>query len=66
MNEKRRMPRAVDYYCDDCNYIQGELFMPNEEIPDMLKTFCVSCGGIMRKRDFKNNSQRVYVNDPQG
>jgi hypothetical protein len=64
--EKRQSPKVVNFQCDDCNYSYGELFMPNEDIPHMLvQVKCVNCGGILRKRDFKNNSQRVFVNDPQ-
>ena len=63
--KKRTKPRAVDFHCDDCNFVESKLYMPNENIPDMLLTYCLNCGGILRKRDFKNNCHRSYINDPR-
>jgi ribosomal protein L44E len=60
-----RNSKFVNYKCQDCKYEEQERFTSNEEIPDQLTTFCPMCGGILKKFNLKNNSQRVHVNDPQ-
>lgn len=54
---RRKSPRAIDFHCQDCKYIEGEIFMPDEDIPEILNHYCPMCGGILRKLDIKNNSQ---------
>jgi len=49
--------RIIEYRCSDCQYVEEELFVRNEEIPNTLNHYCPNCGGILRKFDFKNNSQ---------
>jgi len=52
------MPKIVEFHCNDCIYIEEELFLElGAEIPPQLNHFCPMCGGILYKFDFKNNSQ---------
>ena len=57
--------KLINYKCRDCEYQQEDLFSSEEKIPYILKTYCPMCGGILEQFNFKNNSQRVFINDPK-
>ena len=57
--------KLINYKCRDCNYEEEKYFSGDEKIPYILETYCNKCNGILEQFNFKNNSQRVFVNDPQ-
>lgn len=57
--------KLVNYNCTNCDYSEEKLFSREEKIPNTLDNKCPICNGQLKKFNFKNNSQRVFVNDPQ-
>jgi len=59
--------KLVNFRCSqygrDCQYEEEELFEDSAKIPSFLNHYCPMCGGILRKFNIKNNSQRVYIED---
>ncbi len=57
--------KLVAFKCNnpDCKFEEEDLFNDSEKVPKMLKHFCPTCGGILYKFNFKNNSQVWKYND---
>ena len=57
--------KLVNYNCTNCDYSEEKLFSREEIILNTLENNCPICGKSLEIFNFKNNSQRVFVNDPQ-
>jgi hypothetical protein len=55
------MLRIINYRCPKCNYEEEEL----QEEASKEKKFCPNCKTKLIEFNFKNNTQRVYICDPQ-
>jgi hypothetical protein len=59
--------KLINFRCSQygktCSYEEDQLFSSSEEAPRMLEHYCPMCGGILRKFNFKNNPQRVFIED---
>jgi len=52
--------KFVNYRCSACHkHEQEEVYTTGQEIPDQLSgKYCPICGGLLKKWNFKNNSQQ--------
>ncbi len=56
--------KLINYRCS-CGYEIEEFFSSKTRIPQTLKQLCPCCKGELKQFNFKNNSQRVFIYDPQ-
>ena len=49
--------KLVNYKCTECSYQEEVLYNDSEEVKESLINICPSCGGNLKKYNFKNNQQ---------
>jgi ssDNA-binding Zn-finger/Zn-ribbon topoisomerase 1 len=58
------MLKIINYRCPKCLYEEEELLNVDREF-FKTKKFCPQCKTELVEFNFKNNTQRVYICDPQ-
>jgi len=52
------MPKFIDYECENCGYVEEEMFGDTEQQPEALEQKCSECGGALKRGlNVKSNCQ---------
>ena len=58
------MVKLINFRCVECDQDEEIMFSTDEKEEELVGE-CPFCGGELIRFNFKNNSQRVFIQDPR-